>query len=77
MRINIRVVRPGDAGWVDERDWRTWFAWHPVRINSKELAWWEPVERRVVGHRIAGGGFSVPHPVPVYEYRPSQSAMEE
>ena len=28
------------------RQWHSWFAWHPVRLESGECAWLEWVERR-------------------------------
>lgn len=26
--------------------WHTWFAWHPVRINTYQFAWLERLERK-------------------------------
>ena len=28
--------------------WEKWFAWYPVRINDKQLAWLEIVERNEI-----------------------------
>jgi hypothetical protein len=33
--------------YIDKNKWRQWFAWHPVRINGKELVWLEKVERKL------------------------------
>jgi hypothetical protein len=28
-------------------EWRSWFAWHPVRLQDcGDVVWWEHVERR-------------------------------
>lgn len=34
-------------------EWRRWFAWHPIKINGKEVVWLETVERK----RVWGGDF--------------------
>ncbi len=33
---------------VDLTEWRTWFAWYPVRI-VREIVWLETVERKWFG----------------------------
>ena len=32
---------------VNERVWKTWFAWRPVKTVSGELIWWATVYRQV------------------------------
>lgn len=34
--------------WERLENWHEWFAWHPVRIGSKDCRWLEKVQRKRV-----------------------------
>ena len=34
-----------EAKIVRERSWHSWYAWHPVRLDSGTMCWLENVER--------------------------------
>lgn len=60
----------------EERTWKPWFAWHPVRISPTETVWLERVERRILGWRscldIDGGSDSYA----LREYRRIQATQK-
>jgi hypothetical protein len=47
-----------------QRGWHRWFAWRPVRVDQKNVAWLEFVERHIWYYTNLKGIFEVEYRLP-------------
>ncbi|MDR9777215.1 hypothetical protein RJJ65_32170 [Rhizobium hidalgonense] len=65
MRLNITDGFQKKCERIDMLEsWHKWFAWHPIRVNTWQIAWLETIERR--GHWYSQLGWC-------FEYREIQA----
>ena len=56
QRNRIRKLR--DKLWKLQQ-WNRWFAWYPVRMNDRQCAWLEYIERRMIGGRVSENFYNI------------------
>ena len=45
MRVDLYSLKEREA---KLQRWHLWFAWYPVRINERQIAFWEKVQRKLI-----------------------------